>query len=496
MPFETSAQSRCENCDALKALNVPDVTIVSVESLERDTIRMGEFFGTQIISVPFCRVIGKISSEIQFELFLPKKWNGRFLMSGNGGFGGSFQNFLRPMVNNGFAVVSTDTGHRSENELVPDWAYNNMERQLNFGHLAVHRTTVVAKHLVTQFYCKPISFSYFVGCSRGGGQALMEAQRYPDDYDGIVAGAPAFSWPATAAKFVKECQANYIDAKEPTKPVITEDNLKLIQQIFNAQCDALDGIKDEIISDPRLCKIDWSKLPLCKGEVAGKDCFTKQQLLAFKAIYEPLVIDQAEVYPGYPVGLEAEPGGWDTWIAGTNAYVKPSLHHYFGTGVFKYFVFNDPSWDFKKYGFENFQKRVAYTSAFLDATDTNYTGFKKRKGKMILYHGWNDAALSAYSTIQYYERLLKEDRDAPNYIKFYLLPGVMHCDGGKGPSAVDWIKLMQDWVESNKVPDRVVASKIDQGKPTVTRPLYPYPQAAQYDGKGDPNQETSFKLKQ
>lgn len=417
-------------------------------------------------------------------------------MSGGGGFVGSIQNTLRNYVNDGYATVGTDTGHQG-NELMADWALNNMERQINFGRLAVHLTAVVSKSIMHTYYCANPAYSYFLGCSRGGGQAMVEAQRYPQDFNGVVAGAPAFNWPAIGAKFVQVNQKNYPNPKDLNKPVITNDNLKLLQDYVLRQCDNLDGLNDKIINDPRDCKFDLSALPLCPNNQASTSCFTQEQLSAIKAVYSPTVIEQKTIYPGFPFGLESESGSWDVWISGTSPYLQkaPSLHYMFGTNMFKYLVYNDPAWDYTQYDFKGFFEETRYASAYLDATQTDYSEFKKGKGKMILYHGWNDPALSAFATIQHYEEVLQKDNDAQSYIRLFLLPGVLHCGGGIGPDYVDWVKLIQDWVENDKAPERIVLSKMEKGKAVMTRPIYPFPKVTSYNGKGDPNVEKNFKAK-
>lgn len=471
-----SAQSVkfCKPCEELKNLQFPDVTILVAEAKTTDTFKHPNepWIPTAIINKPFCRVLGRISEEINFELLLPNEGNGRFLMSGGGGFVGSIQNSFLEEVNKGFATAGTDAGHQGGADA--KWAYNNMERQLNFGRLAIHRTAVVSKLIMQAFYCAAPAKSYFAGCSRGGGQAMVEAQYYPEDFDGIVAGAPAFGWPATAAKYVKESKYNYPNPHD-LKPMITNDNLKLLQNEVLKQCDQLDGKVDGIIEDPRKCKFDYSKLPICPEGKPGGSCLTKEQLNAIKAVYDPLVLDKKEIYPGFPFGGEAELGSWDMWITGTSPYAPngPSLHYMFSTNIFKYLVFNDPNWDYSKYTFKDFESQTLYASSYLDATRVDYSAFKKRNGKIIFYHGWNDPALSAYATIEHYEGILKGDKDAPSYARLFLLPGVLHCGGGAGCDVVDWVNLIVDWVEKSNAPDQVVASKTVQGK-IVTKNILPY----------------------
>lgn len=463
----------CKPCEELMNLQLPDVTILVAEHKTSDTIKNAPWEPAVIISKPFCRVLGRISREINFEVLLPDESNGRFLMSGGGGFVGSIQNSFRHRINGGFVTAGTDAGHTGGDDA--KWAYNNMERQLNFGRLAIHRTAVVSKLVMQNYYCSAPARSYFVGCSRGGGQAMVEAQYYPEDFDGIVVGAPAFSWPATAAKFVQGIQKMYPNPNN-LKPLITNEHLKLLQNEVLKQCDRLDGVADGIIGDPRQCKFDFSKLPVCPDGKAGSGCFTKQQLAAVKAVYEPLIVNGKVIYPGFPFGGEAESGSWDMWIAGTSSEIPdaPSLHYMFSTNIFKYLVFNDSTWDYSKYNFKNFYSQTSYASSYLDATSTDYSEFKKRNGKIIFYHGWNDPALSAYSTIAHYEAILKADKDASSYSRLFLLPGVLHCEGGPGCDNVDWIGLIIDWVEKSKAPDQVVASKSDQGK-IITKSILPYP---------------------
>lgn len=489
----TSNSKACTPCEQLKELRLPDLTILRAQPFTHDTIKSPVPWNpSYTINVPFCKVYGRISKEIDFELLLPQHWNGRLLMSGGGGFVGSIQNNLIDYVNSGYATVATNTGHTGE----PDqagWALNNMERQLNFGRLAIHRTAVVSKSVVHAFYCADASYTYFLGCSRGGGQAMMEAQFYPEDFNGIVAGAPAFMWPATAAKYIQESLLNYPDPKNLSDPVITTANLKLLQDIILKQYDTIDGLKDNIINDPRDCKFDPSILPVCPDGQAGPGCFTRQQINAIKTIYGPLILDGQMVYPGLPCGLEAEPGSWQVWVAGSKD--MPPNRYTLATEIFKYLIFNNPSWDYSKYDFKNFFEETRYASSYLDATSTDYSDFKKHKGKMILYHGWNDPALSALTTVQHYDEAMKKDADLQSYIRLFLLPGVLHCGGGTGPDNVDWAKLIEDWTENNKAPERVVLSKIENGKTVMTRPVYPYPKVAAYRGKGNPADEKNFELK-
>jgi feruloyl esterase len=477
----------CIPCSEIKGLRLPDVTITEANEIKTDKDNQ---------DVSHCQIKGVIGKEIHFELLLPDKWNGRFAMGGGGGFVGSVQNGARYSLNQGFATAGTDTGHQG-NGLKADWAYNNMERQVNFGHLAIHRTAEVSKVLIYNYYCSGPEYSYFVGCSRGGGQAMMEAQRYPDDFDGIVAMAPAFNWPEIAAEFIQNSQALYPDPLDIDNPAVTRENLKILQEAVLDACDENDGVKDRLITDPRDCNFKLSDLNPCPDGQPGDDCFTKDQLEAIKTIYDGVVIDGKEVYPGFPFGGENEDDGWISWIVGPMASLKPlnfpTLHYAFGTEMFKYLVYNDPNWDYSKYDYSNFFEETQYAASYLNATSTDYSGLKKNDGKIILVHGWEDAALSALATIDHYEAVMESDPEYDSFMKLYLLPGVLHCAGGRGPFETDWLQLVQKWVESGETPDRVVVSKKENGEVIMSRPVFPYPKTAVYDGKGDPNLESSFK---
>jgi len=475
-----SQSEKCIPCEKLTSLRLPDVKIISSEEVT--------------IGSSHCRLLGIIGKEIRFELLLPNNWNGIFIMGGGGGFVGSIQNAARSSVNNGYATSGTDTGHEGKNVLSADWAFNNMERQLNFGHLAIHRTAEVSKAIIGSYYGDYPKYCYFMGCSRGGGQAMMEAQRYPEDFDGIVAAAPAFNWPAIAAEFVQNTQAVY--PGKLTGAAISREHLRILQEAVLKQCDTIDGIKDNILNNPGKCKFDFAALPKCPEDVPGKECFSSIQILAIKKIYEGVDIGNGISYPGFPPGGENEPAGWVTWITGSGEKSMnsgyPSLQAGFGIEIFKYLILQDPDWDYRSYDFTGYENEIRYASAYLDATSTDYSGFRNRKGKIIFWHGWSDPALSAYTTIAHYNAVKTDDPHLEDYMRLFLLPGVLHCGGGNGPAQVDWIALIRDWVENNKAPERVILSKNIGGMEVMTRPVFPYPVEAVYDGKGDPDKEGSF----
>ena len=477
----SSADNACISCAELANLNLPGVQKLEATLVEETT--------------SYCQLLGTIGKEINFELLLPSQWNERFVMGGGGGFVGSIQNSARHRVHEGYATVGTDTGHKGSG-IKADWAYNNMERQLNYGHLAVHRTAEVAKVIITRYYCQAPQFNYFVGCSRGGGQGMHEAQRYPTDFDGIVSAAPVISFTATGAEFIQNAKALYPDPEHLTSGTISADHIALLQQIVLEQCDELDAVSDNIISDPRACNFDYSKLPTCANHASSSLCFTPDQVAVIKAIYSGPTDGDQNLYPGFPYGCEAESGGWLNWIIGPDENTMklnfPSLQFAFGTEMFKYLIFNDENWNYADFDFSNYIDETRYAASYLDATSTDYSAFQENGGKLIFYHGWNDPALSAFTTIEHFEAVREVNKEYEDFLRLYLLPGVLHCGGGPGPNQADWLQLVRDWVELGKAPDKVILTKRTNEDIVISRPVFPYPAKSVYIGSGDPNDEANY----
>jgi feruloyl esterase len=471
-------------CSHLTMLKLPDVTIADAAAVPAAA--------TGGIRAAHCRVNGVIGGDIRFTLLLPEEWNRKFVMGGGGGFVGQVQNQAAASVNAGYATVGTDTGHQGG---VTDakWALGHPERQVNFGFLAVHRTAAVAKAIVRSYYGANETRSYFSGCSNGGRQGLMEAQRYPDDFDGIVSGAPAYDFTGVGAQFIKDIQAAFPDPRALNTQVLTPDVLKSVESQIVAKCDALDGVKDGLIDDPRACRVDV-------GSLAG---LTDAQRAALKTIYGETRNKDGVIYPAQPVGGEGEPAGWPAWITGGGAAAPgaaaalgaPSARFAFGTELFKYFVFDDPAWDYSTYEFSNFKKDTAKTATILNATSPDLDAFKTKGHKLLLWHGWSDPALTALGSIKYYEQVHARDPNAADYFRMFMLPGVLHCAGGPGPDTADWTAAIDEWVEAGKAPERIVARKIVNGAVTRTRPLCAYPEKAVYKGSGSIDEADSFVCK-
>jgi hypothetical protein len=481
-------------CESLASLTVPATGIVTAE-----TVATGAFTpptGPAIKELPgFCRVAGSIrptsDSDIRFEVWMPASgWNGKFHGTGNGGFAGSLSYAgMSGPLRHGYATATTDTGHSSSDA---GWALGHAEKIVDYGHRAIHEMTVAAKAIITAYYGSAPKKSYFASCSNGGRQALMEAQRYPADYDGIVSGAPVNDFTHTAAGFL--WNANALTGEGHIPPA----KMKAIETAGLAACDGADGVKDGLIEDPRRCRFDPGVLACTGAETDA--CLTAPQIAALRKVYSgPRNARGKQVHPGFVSGGESGAGGWGTWIAGTTT--DKSLQYFFGTQMFRNMVANDPNWDYKTFDVTRDTPRLDKALApVLNATDANLKPFVARGGKLILYHGWCDAALTPINTINYYQRAVAKmgSRMAAKSLRLYMLPGVQHCGGGPGPNRFvmnwtdathDMLLALEQWVEGGPAPAVLVAAG---GTPERTRPLCPYPQAAHYKGAGSVDDAANF----
>jgi hypothetical protein len=466
----------------LRHLRLPEVALDNVIAVNADAQKDSH-------EVSHVKVEGTIGGNIRFELLLPDAWNSRFVMGGGGGFVGTVQNSARYTVNLGYATVGTDTGHESSVGLSGAWAYTNLEAEVDFGYLAVHRTAEVAKAIIRSYYGADAEHSYFTGCSRGGGQAMMEAQRFPNDFDGIVSGAPAFNWTGLAAMSVNIAQTLYPDPNHLEKTALDLPALQKLQNAIIEQCDEQDGLKDGVVQDPPSVHFDLSK-------VAG---LTDDQRKSIETIYHGAYSGEKLLYPGYTPGSECDPNQWKLWIVGP-VQLDPQVHSpdlmfAFGTQIWKYLIYNNPDWDYSTYKFSNFASDTVAAASCLNATNPNLDALKAHHGKLIIWHGWADTALPAQATVDYYRQVEAHDPNAADYCRLFMVPGCLHCGGGPGASDLDWLSAIVNWVEHAQSPDRLIASKKENGKVTVTRPIFPFPMVAFYKGSGDPNKAENFEAK-
>jgi len=499
---EEAAPGQPVPCESLAGLELPDVKITAAEfvnpvqaSESGDIVTVGVWkspksaFGQASVSVPFCRVAATVEDHINFEVWmpLPEKWNGRFNGVGNGALSGgiNYPSMAGPLER-GYATASTDSGHVSPAPVLGDWMEDRPDLWVDFGYRAIHLMTTNAKKIIAAYYGQGPKYSYFTGCSGGGQQALAEAQEYPADYDGIVVGAPACyqtrGWP-------QEIYPSYLTHRSPAHDIA--DKLELIKKAALAACDAKDGVEDGVIENPMACDFDPASL-LCKGEDAP-DCLTAEEVDTVQKIYQglPNPITGELWYPGFERGSEL---GWPGHIG--EPFVIP-------VSYFKWVLFDDPNWDWRTFDFEDPEDFAILVDGdyrygpIINAVEPDLTAFKELGGKLLLWHGWNDQNIAPRNSINYYNSVVKAMgglEETQEFFRLFMLPGVTHCGGGDGPDTVDWLAVIQAWVEEGVAPDQVIAAKYDKLRINVlrTRPICPYPQFAVYKGTGDTNDAANF----
>jgi feruloyl esterase len=507
-----------QTCEGLAQLTLPRAKIVSAQTTATGAFSPPPHMAPWLVGnagfyktlAAFCRLLVEAKpspdSSIKIEVWMPVTgWNGKLQGLGNGGFGGEIGYLgLGTALQQGYAAVATDTGHSGE-ATDANWALGHPEKVTDFGYRAIHEMTRIAKAAIKAFYGNAPQHSYFGGCSNGGRQALMEAQRFPEDYDGILAGAPANSWTRLLTKALADTQATTLDPAS----YIPASKLATIARAVNAACDAQDGVTDGILNEPDKCHFDPAVL-LCK-EGESEKCLTAPQVTALKKLYgAPNDAQGRQIFPGYLPGAEEGEGGWGPWITGSAP--GKSLMFAFGGGYFSNMVYQKADWNYRDAKIDEALKTAGEkTAKTLNATDPNLATFKARGGKLILYHGWNDPAISAISSIHYFESMASRmgGKETNAFAQLFMMPGVQHCGGGPGPSsfgqnaAADHkdaqhnIQLaLEQWVEKGIAPSAIIATKYVNDDPgtgvKMTRPLCPYPQVAKYKGSGDSNDAGNF----
>ncbi|MGB2633284.1 MAG: tannase/feruloyl esterase family alpha/beta hydrolase [Candidatus Acidiferrum sp.] len=507
-----------EPCERLAQLALPNTQITSAQ-----TVAAGAFQppsgGAEWMAAPasfykqlpaFCHVTAvakpTTDSDIRIEVWMPAAgWNGKFRGQGNGGFAGEIDyRALGVAILQGYASAATDTGHAGESGDAR-WALGHPEKIVDFAYRAIHQMTVVGKATATAFYGDTPKQSYFSNCSNGGRQALMEAQRFPDDYNGILAGAPANYWTHLLSSALWDAQATTLDPAS----YIPSSKVPAIADAVLAACDTKDGVKDGILNDPRRCHFDPATI-LCKASDSDS-CLTQPQVTALKKLYEGAHDSNGkQIFPGFVPGGENGDGGWPLWITGPAP--EKALLFVFEYGYFADMVYGKADWDYKKANLEDAVK--ASQEKFgnvLNAVETDMKAFQARGGKLIIYHGWSDAAISPLNSIDYYKNVVEKmgKPQADSFVRLYMVPGMQHCGGGPGPDVFgqygispvhdpqhDLYMALEQWVETGVAPTTVIASKLEGMEPAakvkMTRPLCPYPQQAKYKGSGDTNDAANF----
>jgi feruloyl esterase len=490
------AQGAPVACADLKTPGIPKTVVAVAEAVPAGQFRLPAqpaAFGppTDYSRLPaFCRVAGTIrataESDIRFELWLPESWNGKFMQTGNGGAAGAIvhDSLVDPLAR-GYAVANTDTGHQGAGG---DFAWAaNAQKLIDYQYRAVHELTVVAKALTAKRYGRPADRSYFVGCSTGGRQGLKEAQRYPEDYDGIVAGAPASNWSPLMALSVtiqRNMGAGGLGA----------DKLGLLKEAAIAACDAQDGVTDRVITSTATCDFDAASLQCAAG--ATGQCLSASEVVAAQRIYAGVVDRTGQVLmPG------TGPGSEPLWAA----YASPQFA--IGTNYFRNVVAKDATWDPVMFDVDRDLARAeAVDNGAAKAMSPDLSEFVDRGGKLIVYHGTTDGLIPYQNSVNYHESVIDEfgQRKTDDSVKLYLVPGMDHCSGGEGAFNVDWLTPLERWVENDEEPGALQAVHPASAPPAApgappprpserfTRPVCPYPQVPTYRGTGDVVDATSF----
>jgi feruloyl esterase len=432
----------------------------------------------------FCQVAATLrpssDSDIKIEVWMPTAgWNGKFQAVGNGAFTGNISYAaMRTALARGYAASSTDTGHTGGGA---SWALGHPEKVIDFGWRAVHEMAVTSKKIIASYYEAGPRFSYWNGCSAGGRQAMKEAQRFPSDFDGIIAGAPGLDWTSRAAQAVRV--AKTLDRNEAAR--LSQTQRQLLHRAVVDACDATDGVKDGLIENPKRCTFDPGVLQ-CKGS-DGAACLTTAQVETARLMYSaPINPKTKREITGLERGSEL---GWTDlgWTASARAT---------GLDQFRFIVFSNPAWDVQTFNFDSDIVRAEETdNDTINALDPNLKPFVDRGGKLIQYHGWSDPQISPGNSSQYYTRvqaLLGGAGKAHGSYRLFMAPGMAHCGGGEGPDTFDMVGALEQWVEQGKAPDQILASHSTNGIVDRTRPLCPYPQVAVYKGTGSTDEAANF----
>lgn len=496
-------------CEALAQLSLPDTKITLVQALPAGT--NASPVGT--VTRAICRVAGTVAPAINFEVWMPSTgdWNGRLVGYGGGGLSGSIgYGDLRSGITAGYATTSTDTGHVSTDTA---WL-SDIGRENDNGHRGIHEMTVKAKAIIAAYYGQGAAYAYFNGCSSGGGQAMMEAWRYPSDYDGILAGDP--NWRPTRNRGGSHIYAWQVTHQDPAA-TIPAAKLTTINNAVLAKCDALDGVVDGVIEDPRVCNFQPSTLA-CPAGTDATSCLTPAQLTAVKKLYADVRFNDGRlIYERFQFGAEIN---WGSRILGAT----PSQAGY---DFFRYGVLKDPSFDFRYFDLDASQKLAdkLYGDA-LNVGDADMRPFARKGGKLLMYHGWADGQIQPYNTTDYYEAMVeffsrndhhhggyghrgqghdnnnRNDNDddrglarVQSFARLFMVPGMGHCGGGPGTDKFDGQGTLVNWVEKGIAPATITASHQTNGVVDKTRPLCPYPQVAVYKGSGSTNDAANFSCK-
>jgi len=450
----------------------------------------------------FCDVTGMLAPEIAFEVSMPSKWNGRFYMIGNGGPAGEALDAAdrvsqrNAALQQGFAFAQTNTGHDARKEPGGTFALSNPEKAIDYAYRAVHLTATTAKDITKEYYGKSVTHAYWNSCSNGGRQGLLEAQRYPEDFDGIIANAP---W-VDQTGFTVGAMWNQ---KALSEVPLTNAKMVLVADRVMAKCDAIDGLKDGLIDDPRKCNFDPVRdVPQCTAGADRADCLTSAQAAAISKVYSGPVSNGKSFFPGYMPGSEqvtALFGGgtgssWMNVIVAAQPNAKPADFN-LAEGIIQYLVPTPPKpdYDYRTFNFDTDIHLLDNWSKLADAKNPDLSKFKKHGGKLLMTYGWADSILQPMAGVNYYEQAMSRNGpDTKDFFRLFMIPGMSHCSGGIGPDRHDPMTAIVNWVEKGDAPASITASRVVDNQAVRTRPLCPYPQVARYKGQGSIDEAANF----
>ncbi|HEY6455236.1 MAG TPA: tannase/feruloyl esterase family alpha/beta hydrolase [Steroidobacteraceae bacterium] len=475
-----STSVRAAGCHSLAALSTRKVEILAAQSVAAGSFSPPDSTSALQQLPEFCRVVVTLKpssdSDIGAEIWLPANWNGKLLAIGSGGWGGAidFEGLARGL-RRGYATVASDDGHRGRSG---SFALGHPQKLIDFAYRAQHEATLAAKALIKALYGRASRHSYWQGCSGGGREGLIQAYRYPEEFDGIIAGDPA--------NIRRNAWALWLAVQSLSDPAayIPPGKYPMIHAAVLAACDANDGLKDGLISEPRNCHVDFSQLQ-CKApdETA---CLTARQVQTARTMISPATSKTGQVlFPRLEPGTEL---GWGRLAAG------PGPADLF-VDEFRYVVYQDANWDWHSFDLDRDAAKAHAIDRDLDEMDPHLGPFAKHGGKLLLYHGWADQQVAPGSTIEFLasvRRLSPDPRQAGNWIRLFMAPGMAHCAGGEGPDTFDSLGALEQWVEQGNAPQRIVAAHRTSGKVDRTRPLCAYPQVARYNGTGSIDDAENF----
>ena len=482
-------------CEGLTSLMLPNTAITRAESVAAGAFMPPVAAGGRAPSAEavtrtygglpaFCRVTVTLTpsddSDIETEVWLPAAdWNGKYQAVGNGAFTGSIRHgSMAAALAQGYATSSTDTGHVGN---TASFGLGHPEKVIDFGWRSIHEMTVTAKAIMAAYYDEGPRYSYWNGCSAGGRQAMKLAQRFPDDFDGIVAGAPGQDWTGRAAGSLRVATA--LEANEAAR--LSEEDRLLVHTVALKACDKADGIEDGVIDSPEACDFDPAVLQFSGPKDAS--CLTAAQVDTVRMLYSsPVNPETGRAITGLVPGSELN---W-TDMGWTRSARDTGLEQY------RYLVYADPEWTIDRFDFDiDIVKAEETDNDTLNALDPNLKPFFDRGGKLIAYHGWSDAQISPLNATQYHQRVVEAVGSADEVhdsYRLFMAPGMGHCGGGEGPSVFDKMAPLEAWVEQGKAPDSIIASRRRDGVVDRTRPLCPYPQMAVYTGSGSTDDAENF----